>query len=288
LLQPEFLDHETGLLKASRDISERNEALGIRPGYDVAHQTFGIVGLDSAAWLAQRLSDDEHHHSWSLAASRMRGAFLAHKSHSLIAGSRIIKRRLLTGEVQEELLVERKQENEEFLSKFLPNEMPLSNEGQHLLEPDTSQCFPIIYGIVDLRSDIAINTMKQLETLWSQAWEGGGYGRYDISGEPDSPGPWALATCFMAQAYFEMGDVGKATRALKWLLEKAGSSGAWFEFYGVRPTPPLPPVGILVWAWAQFISLIVKQVLGAQVENGLLKLSPRIDGIEAHLRFGNE
>ncbi|MDP4235957.1 MAG: hypothetical protein Q8919_05875, partial [Bacteroidota bacterium] len=135
LLRPEFLDHETGLLKASRDISERNEALGIRPGYDVAHQTFGIVGLESAAALAQKVSDEKHNRSWSLAASKMREAFLTHKSHSLIAGSRIIKRRLLTGEVQEELLVERKKENEEFLSKFLPNEMPLGNAGQHLLEP---------------------------------------------------------------------------------------------------------------------------------------------------------
>ncbi|MEP7235501.1 MAG: hypothetical protein ABI778_09420, partial [Ignavibacteriota bacterium] len=114
-----------------------------------------------------------------------------------------------------------------------------------------------------------------------------GYGRYDVSGEPDSPGAWPLATCFIAQAYCEMGETEKAMKAVNWLIEKAGSGGAFFEFYGDRPTPPLPPVGILAWAWAQYITLVVKNILGAKVEGGKLLLSPKLDGFDAKLRFQN-
>ena len=80
----------------------------------------------------------------------------------------------------------------------------------------------------------------------------------------------------MAQAYFEMGENEKAMSAVDWLIEKSGSGGAFFEFYGERPTPPLPPVGILVWAWAQYITLVVKNILGAEVKDEKLSLSPRL------------
>jgi hypothetical protein len=285
LLRPEFLDEKTGMLKATRDISERNAAMGIKPGYDVAHQTFGIIGLLAASSLALDLHDTVKNDLWKRASEKMQRSFLSHPTHSMIADNKIIKRRLLDGSIQRELHVERKKEHEDFFAKFLPKNMPLDKSGRHALEPDTAQCFPIIYEIVDPGSEIANKTMQDLEKLWSQGWEGGGYGRYDISGEPDSPGPWALATCFMAQAYFEMGENEKAMKAVDWLIEKAGSGGSWFEFYGDRPTPPLPPTGILIWAWAQFITLVVKNILGAKIEDNKLHISSRMEGIEASLRF---
>jgi GH15 family glucan-1,4-alpha-glucosidase len=259
--------------------------LGIKPGYDIAHQTFGIIGLQGATSLAKIVNDKEKAILWQQTSEKMYKSYMAHKTHAMLADNKIIKRRLLDGSVQRELHVERKKENEDFFAKFLPKDMPLDKAGQHLLEPDTAQCFPIIYGIVDPKSDTARRTIDDLEKLWSQAWDGGGYGRYDISGEPDSPGPWALATCFMAQSYFEMGEHEKAMTAVDWLIEKAGSGGSWFEFYGERPTPPLPPTGILVWVWAQFITLVVKNMLGAEVENGILHVSPRIEGFKTALRF---
>ncbi|MFI5264349.1 MAG: amylo-alpha-1,6-glucosidase, partial [Candidatus Kapaibacterium sp.] len=288
LLRPEFLDKETGMLKASRDISERNEAMGIKQGYDVAHQTFGIIGLEAASKLAKSAAKKEDRVRWLTASEKMKSSFLSHPSHSMIENGKIIKRRLLDGTVQQELQVERKEENKEFFARFMPGGMPLAETGKHLLEPDTAQSFPIIYGIVDPKSEVARSTIEDLEKLWSQAWEGGGYGRYDVSGEPDSPGPWPLATCFMAQAYFEMEEHEMGMKALDWLTEKAGSGGSLFEFYGERPTPPLPPVGILPWAWAQCITLVVKNIVGAEVSGGKLKLSPKLDGIETKLRFKNE
>ncbi len=285
LLRPEFLDEETGMLKASREIWERMEVMGIEPGYDVAHQTFGILGLEATSALAIAVGESECNERWTQISNKMKTSFLSHPTHSMIQSERIIKRRLINGSIQHALHLDKKSESEDFFSKFVPKEMPLGSVGSHQLEPDVSQCFPIIYGLVDPKSDIARNTMQDLEKLWSQTWDGGGYGRYDVSGEPDSPGPWALATCLMAQAYFEMGETEKAMRAVNWLIEKAGSAGSWFEFYGERPTPPLPPTGILVWAWAQFISLVVKNILGANVEEGKLQLSPKLEGFETKLRF---
>ena len=80
----------------------------------------------------------------------------------------------------------------------------------------------------------------------------------------------------------------KAMRAIDWLIEKAGSAGSWFEFYGNRPTPPLPPTGILVWVWAQFITLVVKNILEAKIVNDKLILSSKIESLDAKVRFRNE
>ena len=61
LLRPEFLHEEIGMLMASRDIWERNAAVGILPGFDIAHQTFGILGLRDASYIAKvfGIEDDD-------------------------------------------------------------------------------------------------------------------------------------------------------------------------------------------------------------------------------------
>jgi hypothetical protein len=89
----------------------------------------------------------------------------------------------------------------------------------------------------------------------------------------------------MAAAYFERGELAKAMNALGWLVEKAGEGGAWFEFYGERPTPPLPPVGILPWAWAQYITLFVRHILNPTVEKETLIIKSRLQGLRGTLRF---
>jgi hypothetical protein len=76
-----------------------------------------------------------------------------------------------------------------------------------------------------------------------------------------------------------------ALRAIEWLAHKAKQGGSWFEFYGYRPTPPLPPTGIIVWGWAQFVTLVVKHILGAHVTDGKLALAPRIEGFNGQLRY---
>ncbi len=285
LLQPEFLNEETGMLMACRDIWERNAAMGILPGYDIAHQTFGILGLRDAAHIANLCSNENDRYRWAETAKRMRESVLNHPTHSMIEGGRIIKRRLLDSSVQLELLPN--WVDKEFQNRFSPEGMPLSEKGARVWEPDISECLPIALGVIDPQSEVARNTLEALETLWSQQWDGGGYGRYNIASEPDSPGPWPLATMYMAAAYLEAGDFEKAPRALDWLASKAGAGGSWFEFYGDRPTPPLPPTGILVWAWAQWITLVVRHLIHAEVHEDRLWLAPRLAGFKGDLRFRN-
>jgi GH15 family glucan-1,4-alpha-glucosidase len=282
LLDPQFLDPETGMLIAARDIWERSAATGVQPGYDVSHQSFAIRGLRDAVWIAELFGEAEDKTRWMSAHDKLRASFLQHGTHSFIENDRVIKRRLLDGSVQRALStkIERL-----FAEMFVPEGMPLAEEGEHPWEPDISCCFPITLGILDPRSDAAKNTVAAMDALWSQAWEDGGYGRYNIHSEPDSPGPWPFATAIVAGAALEVGDFERAQRAIAWLIHYAGAGGNWFEFYGDRPTPPLPPTGIIAWGWAQWIILIVRHMLGARVKDGELKLHPRMAGFEGAIRF---
>lgn len=283
LLRAEFLHEETGMLMASRDIWERNAEVGILPGFDIAHQTFGILGLRDAAHIANLFSRFDDVERWTAAGKKMRQSFLQHPSLSMIENNRIIKRRLFDGSIQTELAIA--QFGSEFQKQFVPDGMPLASGVPKSWEPDISECFPIALGVIDPRSGIARNTIEAMDLLWSQAWDDGGYGRYNIQSEPDSPGPWPLATMYVAAACLEAGDVERAQRAIGWLIDRAGAGGCWLEFYGNRPTPPLPPTGTLVWAWAQWITLVVKHLLGAQVKDDQLTIRPRLGGFFGELRF---
>lgn len=285
LLRPEYLDERTRMLKASRDIWERMESMGILPGYDVSHQVFGIRGLEAAANIASIVGDKAGAARWAEASANMRETFLNDPDFRFINQDRVIKRRLLDGSVQYDIRVDHAKADDDYFRKFCPPGMPLASEGHALWEPDVSEVFPICYGLIDGASTVGKNTMEVMEMLWSQEWEGGGYGRYNVLSEPDSPGPWPFATGYVAAAYLEMGDIAHAKRAIEWLSHRGRQAGSWFEFYGYRPTPPLPPTGIIVWGWAQFATLVVRHILKAKVEGETLTVSPRIPGFTGQLRF---
>jgi hypothetical protein len=159
-------------------------------------------------------------------------------------------------------------------------------EQSHFLNPDTSAALPIALGFVPADSPAAIATMNNLETLWNQSWDGGGYGRYHISSEPDSPGGWPFPSLFLARAYVEMGELEKVWRILKWMNTIPGArAGSWFEFYGQRLAPPFPQVGITPWTWAEMLVLFVHHIVGLRPETDYFsirpKLLPGIDSIEA-------
>jgi hypothetical protein len=110
-----------------------------------------------------------------------------------------------------------------------------------------------------------------------------------VTSEPDSPGPWPFATLFITRAYLENGNYTKVARALQWLTQaQGGEAGCWFEFYGPRPVPPCPQVGVTPWTWAEMIIFFVHHLLGVRPEIDRLLIRPRLlrelKSIKARLR----
>jgi hypothetical protein len=214
----------------------------------------------------------------------MRRALLEHPRFALVDGGRFIKRRLVTGEVQRTF--------EPADRTLFPDGMPLREEKVSYCEPDATMALPVALGLVDPASGLARRTLDELETLWNQRWQGGGYGRYHVTSEPDSPGGWPFATMFIARANLEAGNHERVWRALEWLLNAPGGrAGSWLEFYGDRPTPPLVPVGIVPWNWAELAIFFVHHLLGVRPEPARLLIRPRLpaglDDVRARLRVRN-
>ena len=279
-LRPEFRHAPSGLLVNRREFWERHDTYGIQPGIELAHQLFVAKGLLSAARLAGRLGRSRQSVEWTEAALDLRRAMLKDPRFSLVERGTFVKRRGLDGRVQRAIRPDP--------SSTLPREAPLFGPGRHWLDPDTSAVLPIAWEFIDPAGRLAGKTLDSMERLWNQRWSGGGYGRYNVTSEPDSPGPWPFASLFVARAALEAGDAAKTRRVLDWLARLPGSrAGSWFEFYGPRPVPPYPQVGIVPWTWAELVFLLVRHVLGVRPGQERFSLRPRLipglDRVEADL-----
>lgn len=279
-LRPEY-QHESGLLQARRDLWERLPWMGVQPGFDLSHQVFCSVGLMHIAELAQHLGQQEDAERWRAAGKRIQEAMLNHPKYRLLHEGKCIHRRLADG-TPAEIMVPDAGPHDPNYAPYLPTSPETTARP---CTPDAVEALPIIYGIIPASSDIATRTLDNLELLWNQNGDGG-YGRSTIASDPDSPGPWAFATAFIASAEIEAGVTKRAERSLRWLLEKAGVGGTWFEYYGPRSTPPFPPVGIIVWGWAQFVILIVRHLLGVKIEGEMLIIAPKIADFQHTIRVG--
>ncbi len=268
-LRDVFRHPASGLLANSREYWERHRAFGIRKGMELAHQLFVSLGLGDAAFLSRLIGREKEGLHWRAEAIRLKQAMLEDQRYGLVEGGRFIKRRSVNGRVQKSI-----QASPE---AHLPPQVPLARRGEHLLHPDTSMVLPIAFEFVPADSSLAQNTMSAIEALWNQDWKGGGYGRYHISSEPDSPGPWPFPSLFAARAYAEMAEGEKVWQILDWLNTIPGAhSGAWFEFYGQRIAPPFPQVGVTPWTWAEMIILLVHHVIGVRPQSDYLLIRPKL------------
>jgi hypothetical protein len=279
-----FRHAPSGLLHNRREFWERHAAHGIEDGIELAHQHWVSQGLSSAARLARALKKRGLAARWEQEAERLKEALLADTAFCLVHRGAFIKRRMLDGRVEFEVFPRR--------SSGLPVEAPLFGSGRHLLNPDTSTVLPIAWEFIPAGSKLASRTLETIEELWNQDWRGGGYGRYHLSSEPDSPGPWPFPSLFVARACFESGLDARVWRVLRWLGRAPGSAaGSWFEFYGPRPVPPYPQVGIVPWTWAEMITLFIHHLAGCRPEWHGLRLRPRLleglAGYRASLRVRN-
>jgi hypothetical protein len=268
-LRPEFRHEPSGLLSNVREYWERHRLHGIEPGLELAHQVLVSIGLSSAASLARLVSRETEATRWDTASRRLREAVLNHPRFALIDHRGLIKRRGLDGRVQERIVP--------VPESGLSSSVPLASRGEHLLNPDSSVVLPIALGFVEPDTDLASSTMEQMEQLWNQTWGDGGYGRYHVSSEPDSPGGWPFASLFVARASMETGDVARAWRVLRWLDSVPGAAaGSWFEYYGPRLSPPYPQVGVIPWTWAELVTLLTEHVLGLRLHDRHIRVRPRL------------
>lgn len=280
-LREVFRHRPSGLLHNRREYWERHDVHGIQDGLEMVHQLYAAIGLDSAARLARLLERTEQAERWTREAQRIRAALLGDARYGLVERGRLIKRRDVSGAVQETIAPT--------AEAGLPGGVPLVGAEPHYLDPDTATALPIALEFVDPRGELARNTLAEIERLWNQRWDGGGYGRYHVSSEPDSPGPWPFASLFVARAYFEAGEDDKVWRVLNWLRTvPGGRAGAWFEFYGPRPIPPCPQIGVVPWTWAEIACFFIHHLLGVRPGGNELVLRPRLlaglDEVEARLR----
>jgi hypothetical protein len=279
-LQTEFRHPASGMLHNCREFWERHRVHGIDPGFELAHQMFVSFGLARAAKLARLMSRPEEAERWEKAGQSLREAALTDPVFALIDEGRLIKRRRLDGSVQETIAA--------LPEAQLPHGVPLAQPGPHYLNPDTSTMLPIVFGWIPATTEEARRTIQDVGRLWNQAWTDGGYGRYHVTSEADSPGGWPFASLFVARAAVQAGDDERAWRVLRWLDSVPGAAaGSWFEFYGPRVAPPFPQVGVIPWTWAEMIFLLVFDVLGVRPGEHFVHLAPRplsgLDHLSARL-----
>lgn len=280
-LHERFKHTPSGLLHNRREYWERHGAHGVEDGFELVNQFFVALGLESSAYLADALGRAEDRDEWATAAAELRRAMLEDPDYRLIEDGHFIKRRGVDGAWQRLIHMAE--------ACGLPEAIPLLQDIPHFLDPDTSTVLPVAHEFIDPKGELARNTLARVEELWNQWWEGGGYGRYHASSEPDSPGAWPFASLFVARAYVEAGDDAKVWRVLRWLAATTGgAAGSWFENDGPRIAPPYPQVGFPPWTWAELITLYVHHLIGVRPDLDGVTIRPRLleglDSMEASLR----
>ena len=266
-LKEVFRHPETFLFHNIREFWERHDLHGITDGMELMYQFYVSFGLENAAYLANLLDQTDEAKNWEKAAQEIREAMLFDPKYALVENGHFIKRRRVDGQIQQEVIIGKESK--------LPQGVPLTQDYSHFLNPDSSSVLPIVWGFIDPKSELAVRTLEHIERLWNQTWDSGGYSRYNVTSEADSPGAWPFASLFIARAYFEAENDEKVWRVLNWLNSVPGSkSGATFEFYGPRPVPPWPQIGIAPWYWAEILILFVHHFLGIRPSKDKLRIRP--------------
>jgi hypothetical protein len=272
-LRPEFRD-ATGMVHNRREFWERM----LDDAYELAYQTYLVVGLRDAAALADALGVPDHAARWNLEAERTRQAMLSHPTRALVEEGRLIKRRSVSGQWVRQI--------RSFTGMA---DVPLKTEQTHLAEPDATMALPIALGLVDARSKLTRSTLDSLEGLSSARWFGGGYERYHSSGQGDQPGPWPFASCFILRAQHEAGLFDRSRRTLEWLnTVQGGRAGAWFEEIPLVRSQ-MATSGILTWTSGEVSLFVVRHLLGVRFDGPTLVLKPSLfpgsPPLKADLRF---
>ncbi len=263
------LMHKSGLLHNQREFWERHSAYGVEDGFELCYQVFVSIGLSSAAELARLVGKENIAAKWQKQADSIKKAVLSDPTYAMIENGHFIKRKDLQGRQQKTITPDSQQ--------YIPQSVPIKQDTAHYIDPDSSSVYPIILEFIDPKSDLAQNTLLEMEKLWNQKWTFGGYSRYNVTSEPDSAAPWPLASTLIAQANLQAGNHDKVWRVLNWLHTLAGArSGTWYEIYGNRPVPPYAQIGVIPWAWAEIVKFFIHHLFGVRPAQKKLVLKPHL------------
>ncbi len=272
-LIPEFRD-STGMVHNKREYWERF----LTDGYELAYQVWVIQGLRDAVELAPVIGAEKYVPAWRAAAEKMLHAMLHDPKMALVHDGALIKRRALDGQIVDTVRY-----------KGYKVDSPALTESLQRLLPDASMALPIAMRIVDPESPLARKTIDNLQALWDSRWAFGGYDRYNTSSQPDQPGPWSFATCFILRAEQEAGMYKLSRRTLEWLYDvQGGHTGAYFEEIPVNRHQEFTD-GILPWPVAEVALFVVRHWLGVNFQNGRVVIRPNLypgtGAVDAKLRF---
>jgi hypothetical protein len=268
-LQDVFRGARTRLLRNKREFWERDDRFGVHDGFELVYQFWVMLGLEKGSEVALEMGDKATAERWARAARELRQLLFEDPTYRFIENGRVIKRRTLDGKWQQFMVpVDRTK---------MPPGSPMALNEKPECEPDTSNLYPIMYGYIDPQSEIARNTLQWMDVLWNQQWTHGGYSRYNTTSEPDPPGPWPIASLFVARAAIEIGDDERAWRAIEWVASiHGGKSGGWFERYAPSITPPAPPVSVVGWTWAEVVLMMVHHLMGFRPNLKNIVIRPRL------------
>jgi hypothetical protein len=194
-----FWDKQSHLLSNQREYWERHVSMGVTEGYELAYQVLPVLGLEKATEMAKEIGEKEYAKKWSNASKKIWNAVLKSPKFAMIENGAFIKRREKSGKWHTKFVPRDK--------NFLATGIPLREENNNYADPDTASVLSIAFSMIDPKSKLASKTLANIEKLWNQRWNHGGYGRYNIQSEPDSPGPWPFVFLFVKRAYFETENV---------------------------------------------------------------------------------
>lgn len=273
-IAPRYLD-ASGMVHDNQEFDEHT----YDDAYELAYQTYVILGLREASELAPLFGAEDRVARWRTIADRMEAAMLSHPTKSLVVDGHLIKRRKVSGGVADEV--------PEYPWGY--PDSPNKTEGRHLMEPDASEAFPISLGLVDPHSPLARRTLDRLEGLWNARWSDGGYDRYNSSNEPDTPGAWPLATMWILRAQHDAGLFDRSRRSLEWMNSvQGGRTGAWFEAIPSNRGDEMR-CGLIPWVSAEVAFFVVQDYLGIRFDQHRIRIRPALfpggPPVKADLRF---
>ena len=272
-LLPVFRD-STGMVHNRREFWERT----FDDGYELAYQTWLIQGLRDAADLAKYIDAEGKSAHWRAEADKIQQSMLTNSNFKLIDNNHLIKRRNVNGNIVDTIKF-----------KGWKPDAPAKVESLSRLMPDATMALPIAMQLIDSKSELASNTLNELEKLWNARWQFGGYDRYNTSSQGDQPGPWTFATTFIMRAQHEAGQFEMSRRSLEWLYNNAGGrTGAWLEEIPITKSQECCS-GLLPWTTAEVSYFLVHHLLGIKFIGNQMTIKPMLypgsSPLKANLRY---